>query len=61
MWTISENENYSGYTSWKELTLNYLLHEPCKDYMTDECKDSTHKNLTYPEFVEEHYVGKYIK
>lgn len=45
----------------KELTLNYLLHEPCKDYMTDECKDSTYKNLTYPEFVEEHYVGKHIK
>ena len=23
----------------KELTMNYLLHEPCKNYMKDECKE----------------------
>ena len=38
-----------------ELTLNYHLQEPCKNYMTDECKDSVDKDLTYPEFIEKHY------
>ena len=38
-----------------ELTLNYNLQEPCKNYMTDECKDSVDKDLTYPKFVEKHY------
>jgi len=39
----------------EELTMNYLLHKPCKNYMTNECKDSTNKDITYPEFVEKHY------
>ena len=38
-----------------ELTLNYNLQEPCKNYMKDECKDSVDKDLTYPKFVEKHY------